>query len=131
MSFREYVKRIFLYLSYSNDDYDQFYEPHVTQVVVRPYVPNPISSKFQERYKIFKLPPLLHDFPPNYFKYFPKFDGELENIAAEKHIHAFECFIDPLEIEQDDVCMRAFASLQGKAKKWFRSLLARSIANFQ
>jgi hypothetical protein len=36
------------------------------------------------------------------------FDGELDKILVEKHIHAFENFIDLFEIEHLDVCMRGF-----------------------
>ena len=69
------------------------------------------------------LPQILHDFPTRHYKYLPKFDGESEDLIAEKHLQAFEYFLDLFEIEHDDVCIRAFSqSLQGDVKKWFRHL---------
>ena len=46
-----------------------------------------------------------------------------ENITAEKHIQAFEHFVDFFEIQHDDVYMRIFSqSLQGDSKAWFKHL---------
>ena len=51
------------------------------------------------------------------------FDRESEDPIAEKHLQAFEYFLDLFEIEHDDVCIRAFSqSLQGNVKEWFRHL---------
>jgi hypothetical protein len=45
------------------------------------------------------------------------FDGEPDAITAKKHIREFENFIDLIEIDHDDVCMRAFSqSLKGDTK---------------
>jgi len=41
--------------------------------------------------------------------YLPKFYGESNNLMAKKHIQDFYHFIDPFEVEHDDVCMRAFS----------------------
>ena len=69
------------------------------------------------------LPSVLHDFPPQYYKYLPMFNGELEKITAEKHVEAFEHFVDLFEIDHDDLYLRIFAkSLQGDVKQWFRHL---------
>ena len=86
-------------------------------------IPNLVSPTSPSRYKPLELPPFLHDFPAKYYKYLPKFDGEFENLTAEKHVQAFEYFSDLFEIEHDNVCMHTFAlSLQGDAKVWFKHL---------
>lgn len=95
----------------SNNEYDQFYEPHVSQVIIIPPVSNPIPSKFPYRYKPLKLSPVLHEFPVNKYKYLPMFYGGFDKILAKKHIQDFEHFLDLFEVEQDDVCMRAFCSI--------------------
>jgi len=83
----------------------------VTQVIVIPLLSKPIPSKFQERYKPLKLPPILHEFPVNKYKYLPIFYGGFDKISAKKHIQEFEHFLDLFEVEQDDVCMRVFCSI--------------------
>ena len=78
---------------------------------------NPIPSKLQEIYKPLRLPYILHDFPLKHYKKLPAFDGTIENFSAEKHVQAFEHFLDLFEIEYEDVTLRAFSqSLQGKVK---------------
>ena len=72
-----------------NDDHDQFYEPHETKENIISLVPNPTSTKTQVRYRPLKLPLILHDFPPKHYKNLPMFDGGLDKISAEKHIHFF------------------------------------------
>jgi hypothetical protein len=90
---------------------------------------NHVPSKFLDRYRPLKLPPILHSFPPKHYKYLPMFDGE--NITAEKHIQAFEHFANFFEIEHDEVYMRNFSqSLQGEAKEWFRHLQPESIISW-
>lgn len=82
----------------------------------------------QERYKPLRLPVILHDFHPKYYKYLPVFDGEVENITTERHLQSFEHFIDLFAIEYEDFTLRAFSqSLQGKTKLWFKNLPAQSI----
>ena len=44
------------------------------------------------------LPPILHNFPNNYYKYLPRFDGE-NGITAQKHIQGFEDYLDLFEID--------------------------------
>ena len=106
----------------------QPFKPQKIKDDLIPFVLPPISSKFQERYKPLKLHFVLHDYPPEYYKYLPMFNGELEKITAEKHVEAFEHFVDLFEIDYDDLCLRIFAkSLQGDVKQWFRHLQSESI----
>ena len=56
------------------------------------------------------------------------FNDKLEKITTEKHVEAFEHFVDLFEIDHDDLCLRIFAkSLQGDVKKWFTHLQFESI----
>jgi hypothetical protein len=104
----------------SYENHNKFDEPQDTNDDLTSHVHNPTPSKIHQRYKPLKFPFILHDFPSKHVKYLLKFDGEIKNIMTEKHIQDFEYFIDMLEIEQDDVCMRTFSqSLQGYAKAWF------------
>jgi hypothetical protein len=96
--------------------------------VAQVHIPTPF--KIPNRYKPFVLPPILHDFPVNYYNDIPRFDGEDCNISTEKHIQNFENFSDLFEVEKDDVCIRIFSlSLQNKSKKWYKDLLATSLSN--
>ena len=77
-----------------------------------------VHSKIQNRYRPLQLPHVLHYFPTKHYQYLPIFDGESHNLTAEKHLQDFEHFIELLEIEHDNVCMRAFSqSLQGDVKE--------------
>jgi hypothetical protein len=75
----------------------------------KPLALPPISAKVLERYKPLALPPILHDFPANYSKNLPRFDGENANITAKKHIQSFEDFLDLYEVEDDDFYIRMFS----------------------
>ena len=67
-----------------------------------------------------------------YYKYLPKFDGESQDLTAEKHLQAFEHFSGLFEIEHDDVYMQDFSlSLQGDAKAWFKHLHPKSINTWE
>jgi hypothetical protein len=74
------------------------------------------------------LPQPMNSLPiGDYLKYMPKFTGE-EDITAEEHLAAFYSYADNLNIENEDVWMRVFVqSLDGEARKWFRSLALGSI----
>jgi hypothetical protein len=110
---------------------DHSCELNETKVDFVPSVLNPTPSKIQERYSPLKLPSILHDFPLKHYKYLPPFDGELDGKSAEKHIQVFEHFIEPFQIEHDDVSMRAFSQfLQRYAKAWFRHLQPQSISSW-
>jgi hypothetical protein len=114
------------------DDHNQVDEPHETKADISPLVLDPTSSKTQHRYRPLKLPQVLHDFPPEHYKYLPVFDGEPDVISAEKHIQGFEHFIELFEIDHDDVCMRAFSqSLKGDTKDWFRHLQPDTISSWE
>jgi hypothetical protein len=115
----------------SYDDHIQLDEPQEIKTNPTASVHTPTPCKIPDRYKPLILPPILHDFPENYYKYLPRFDGEYGNITAEKHIQNFENFLDLFEVEEDDVSIRIFSlSLQGEAKKWFKNLPAASIFDF-
>ena len=64
-------------------------------------------------------------------KYRPKFTGT-EGVTAEEHLESFYSYADNLDISEDDVWMRVFVqSLDGEARKWFRELAPRSIADIE
>ena len=132
---------IFNYLLPSHDpdpnDTTKIYEEHVQpdepqevkpSVKITVHTPTPV--KIQDIYKPLVLPPILHDFLANYFQYLPRFDGEYGYITTKKHIQGFENFLDLFEVEKSDVSIIPFAlSLQSRAKKWYKYLLATSINN--
>ena len=99
---------------------------------------NPIDSvhtprpcKIPDRYKPLILPLILHDFPENYYKCLPRFDGEYGNITVDKNIQSCENFLDLFEVDGDDVSIRIFTlSLQGEAKEWLKDLPLASIFDF-
>jgi hypothetical protein len=74
-------------------------EPYEMKADTRPLVHNLKPSKIQDRYRPLQFPHVLHDFPMNHYKYLPRFDGELDKISVEKHIEAFDHFIDLLALE--------------------------------
>jgi hypothetical protein len=90
-------------------DHSPIDEPHEIKADISPPVLYPTPSKIQHRYRYLKLPHILHNFPPKHYNYLPMFDGEPNAITTEKHIQDFEHFIDLLEIDHDNVCMRAFS----------------------
>jgi hypothetical protein len=99
------------------DYHGQVDEPYEIKVDISHPLLDPTPSKIQQRYKPLKLPHILHNFPPNHYKYLPVFDAEPNTITAEKHIQDFEYFIDLFEIDHDYVCMKAFfQSLKGDTK---------------
>ena len=81
-------------------------------------------------FKPLRLPSHLHPYPLNFFEYLPHFSGE-GHIIAERHLGAFENFVDQFEIVHEDVTMRLFSkSLFGDAALWFKSLGADSIGSW-
>ena len=84
------------------------------------------------RYKPLILPIPLNAMPTGeYQKYMPKFTGT-EGVTAEEHLESFYSYADNLDINEDDVWIRVFVqSLDGKARKWFKELPNRSIADIE
>ena len=86
--------------------------------------PHDQSTAFQIkiRNKLFKplrLPHDLHPYPRYSFEYIP---------LAERHLEAFDSFVDLFEIVHDDVSMRLFSqSLSRDVAMWFRCLESGSI----
>ena len=114
-----------IYEEHVQPDEPQEVKPSVTTIV---HTPTPIKN--QDIYKPLVLPPILHDFPANYFHYIPRFDGEYGYITTEKHIQGFENYLDLFEVEKSDVSIRIFAlSLQSRAKKWYKDLPVASISD--
>ena len=66
-----------------------------------------------------------------YQKYMPKFTST-EGVTTEEHLESFYSYTDNLDINKDDVWMRVFVqSLDEEARKWFRELAPRSIADIE
>jgi hypothetical protein len=62
-----------------------------------------------------------------YLKQLPKFTGE-GDITTEEHLETFYSYDDNYVIVNEDVWMRIFVhSLDGEARKWFRTLTPGSI----
>ena len=113
------------YVDQVQPDEPQKIKPSFTVPV---HTPTPV--KIPNRYKPLVLTSILHDFPANYYKYLPRFDGECGKITTEKHIQGFENYLDLFEVEKSDFSIRLFSlSLQSGAKKWYKDLLAASISN--
>ena len=85
--------------SKSYDDRLQTDEPKETKTDSTPSVHIPIPCKIPDRYKPLILPPISHAFPKNHYLYLPRFDGECDNITAERHVLNFESFLDLLEVD--------------------------------
>ena len=104
------------------------YGPHDTTTDNTSIPHSSVSSNIQNWCIPLHLPHVLHAFPTNHYKYLPRFDGEFDDLTTEKHLQAFEHFLDLFEIEHDDVCMRdVFQSLQGDVREWFNHLQPESI----
>jgi len=97
-----------------------------------PQVPTKIERIITARYGPLVLPTPLNAMPNGeYQKYMPKFIGT-EGVTTEEHIESFYSYADNLDISEADVRMRVFVqSLDGEARKWFRELTPRSIADIE
>jgi hypothetical protein len=93
---------------------------------------NRMDAIVATRYAPLVLPQPMNSLPIGYYlKYMPKFTGE-EDITAEEHLATFYSYVDNLNIENEDVWMRVFVqSLDGEARKWFRSLSPGSIVGIE
>jgi len=84
------------------------------------------------RYGPLVLPvPLNAMLAREYQKYMPKFTST-EGVTTEENFESFYSYVDNLDINEDDVWIRVFVqSLDGEARKWFRELTPRSIADIE
>jgi len=94
--------------------------------------PTKMERIIATRYGPLVLPVPLNAMPAGeYQKYIPKFTS-IEGVTVEEHFESFYSYADNLDISEDDVWMRVFVqSLDGEARKWFRELLHRSIADIE
>jgi hypothetical protein len=100
--------------------------------LVKPrFQPTVVQTRIREKmFKPLRLPSHLHPYPLNFFEYLPHFSGE-DHITAEKHLGAFENFVDQFEIVHEDVTMRLFSkSLFGNVALWFKGLGVDSISSW-
>jgi hypothetical protein len=73
----------------------------------------------------------LHDLPQNYNHIIRSFNDE-ENVSSQRHLDWFNGFVDLEEVDHEDAKLRLFTqSLSGQVKKWFKSLPAVSIPDFE
>ncbi len=104
----------------------------IRHIISAASVHTPLPCKILDRYKPLILPPIFHSFPKNHDLYIPRFDGDYNNINAERHVLNFESFLDLFEVDEEDVSIRLFSlSLQGKVKSWLKTLPDASISGFQ
>jgi len=78
---------------HSSESYDDHFPIKKSQIIKNDLtipVHIPVPCKVPDRYKPLILPRTLHDFPDNYYKYLPRFDGEDGKINAQKYIQGFE-----------------------------------------
>ena len=73
----------------------------------------------------------MHDLPQGYSRRIRTYGVE-GDISAQQDLDRFSDFCDLEAVDYEDAKMRLFSqSFYGEVKKWFRSLLARSIHDFQ
>ena len=75
--------------SKSYNAHDQSCNANETKFGNIPLVLNYIPSKILDRYRPLNLPPSLHKFTPNNYKYLLMFNGEPNSFTNEKNIQAF------------------------------------------
>jgi len=90
-----------------------------------------VPHKVPDRYKPLIFPPTLNPLPNDHPKYIPRFDGE-NGVTAQKHIQAFEDYLNLFEVDDGDVSIRIFTlSLQGEVRTWFKTLPEASISDLE
>jgi hypothetical protein len=104
------------------DPCHQFVKPHIQPIVVKTRIRD-------KMFKPLRLPSHLHPYPLNFFEYLPCFFGE-GHITAERHLGAFENFVDQLEIVHEDVTMRLFSKSLFGDVVWFKGLGADFIGSW-
>ena len=90
--------------SKSYDDHLQLNEPQEIKTNPIASVHTPIPCKTPDR-----LPPISHAFPKNHYLYLPRFNGDYENITAERHVLNFVYFLNLFEVDEEDISIRLFA----------------------
>jgi hypothetical protein len=99
-----------------------------------PKIANMVADRMDEivaaRYAPLVLPQVMYAFPPNdYMRYLPRFNGD-GSVTVEENLSSFYSFADNFIVEHVDVWMRlSVQSLNGEARKWFRSFPPNSIAD--
>jgi hypothetical protein len=98
---------------------------------IEPVHPTEVQSRIRrEIFGSLRLPPTLNAYPLEFFEYLPIFNGE-DYVAAEKHMKAFEKFIDDFEVMHEDVVMRLFCKyLVRDVAFWFKNLEVGSIGSW-
>jgi hypothetical protein len=81
-------------------------------------------------FKPLRLPSYIHSYPRDFFKYLPRFSEE-GHVTTERHLGAFENFVDQFEMVHEDVTMSLFSkSLFGDVDVWFKGLGFNSISSW-
>ena len=90
-----------------------------------------VPGFLQNRYAPLQIPAVLNDMPQDYLKILPRFSGE-NDTEAQKHVEIFCSFAENFNVEHLDVVLRLFVqSLDGEARKWFKTLGAHSINTWE
>jgi hypothetical protein len=92
-----------------------------------PPPPPRFFNKVAARYAPLNIPVNLHDFPDNYLKLLPRFNGEGETTTLE-HLETFDYFTDNQGLEYEYVYMRIFfQTFEGEVRTWFKGFPPNSI----
>jgi hypothetical protein len=111
--------------------------PATSPILLTPKAPNTtnmVADRMDKivaaKYAPLVLPQVMYVFPPNdYMRYLPRFNGD-GSITVEENLSLFYSFADNFNVEHFDMWMRLFLqSLNGEARKWFKSLPANSITD--
>jgi hypothetical protein len=70
--------------------------------------PSEFQLRIIEFFKPLMLPPILNAYPPVFFEYLHVFKG-YDHITIDKHMEAFEDFVENFEIMHEDVFLRLFS----------------------
>lgn len=96
-----------------------------------PLIQMALLGFFLNKYVTVDLPQPLSAMPQDYLKHIPRFNGEDDN-TTQSHIETFSAFAKNINVEHLDVAMKLFVqSLDGEARKWFKSLPDASITTWE
>ena len=99
--------------------------PLTHQTLLLPPPPPPMANVpgfLLNKYAPLALPQVLNDMPQDYLKILPRFNGENE-IETQKYLEVFCSFGEKFNVEHLDTVLRLFfQSLDGEARKWFKTL---------